>query len=109
MTTQSETDHWTAVKARIAYLEQEVQRHTASVTAYSDAGPADYAAIMRAGILLTDYRTELAELHALLTFHERHGAPEPKEIPAQLGILIIAVYLAIVLVILLYLVVLAGR
>lgn len=93
----------------MTYLEQTIQRHTATVVASESAGPADYAAVMRAGIMLADHRAELEAWCALLNFWEQRHQRQPKEISIQLGVFLIAGYGALVLAILVYLIALAGH
>lgn len=105
-----EADHWLpAAQARMSYLAEQIQRHSALVAASEGVSPTDYAGIMRAGIMLTDHRAELEAWHALLQFWQERHQRQPKEVPAQVAVLLTAGYFAIVLAILLYLVALAGR
>ena len=104
MTVQEPQQQWPRIRARINYLEREVLTWGDALTNNTTPSMAD---VDRARMALDLAQTELAELREIIAYWER--AHQNGKIPLRLqaGLIAVAAYMAIMLLVVLYLLALA--
>jgi hypothetical protein len=105
MTAMAVRQQWTRIRARTHVLEREVAIWTDVLANYSpSASPAE---IEHAKFALAMAETELAELREILDFWERKNQNGKIPVSVQAGLIAVALYMAIMLLVVVYLLALA--
>ena len=108
MPNNDEHNDWTAVRARITALEYEIYNWRKLMPSMLTANLAD-GEVRRTELMLATAEKELAELHELYNFWLERNRVGKIPVLLQTGLIIAAIYFALISAVLIYLVAVSGR